>query len=301
MNEFEMWLSQTYHTTVSDILLLGALAVSRLLTLFAQAIYDKGRPVGILKYAVLGTVDLRRDFKRSMQIAWDAVAMWEELMPLRSHAAMPAALLSACIALAVEWKWFDVAVLLALGFLGMLRKGELLRLRKGDLVFIGNWVMAPSADFFVRIVDPKSKRLGARMQHVRIANEPIVAAFVERSTEHLQEDALLFKGSPAQFASALNALLLFFGIPKAWQSKVSWSSLRGGGATYLYLMDMPLQRVSWLGRWRQQRTLEIYVQEVATLKFLDNLETAARHSIRLFAGNAAALMKQNARRAAFRR
>ena len=68
--------------------------------------------------------------------------------------------------------------------------------------------------------------------------------------------------------------------------------MRGGGASFLYAMDVPLQRIQWLGRWAQQRTLEIYVQEVATMRFLDSLSGIAADKVQMFAKHAAQLMKR---------
>ena len=48
--------------------------------------------------------------------------------------------------------------------------------------------------------------------------------------------------------------------------------VRGGGAAHRYILNEPLENIKWLGRWGAQRTLGIYIQEMAALTFLDGLD-----------------------------
>ena len=82
-----------------------------------------------------------------MYEAWDVVALWRELLPPISHRPFPLEILLALVALAAELAWVDVAVLMLIGFVGCLRKSEILNLRWSDLITMAN-------QFCVSLPDP---------------------------------------------------------------------------------------------------------------------------------------------------
>ncbi len=75
------------------------------------------------------------------------------------------------------------------------------------------------------------------------------------------------------------ALVSFFGLQASQGSGYTLASLRGGGATALYLLGASLEDISWLDRWASKRTLESYIQEVAALLSLSAL--SHRHQMRI--------------------
>ena len=83
--------------------------------------------------------------------------------------------------------------------------------------------------------------------------------------------------------------------------RLAWSSLRGGGATFLHQAGVPLDMIRWRGRWGSQRTVEIYVQEVAALSVLRDVPLAARLRIALFAARAVPFIRLVQQRSAGRR
>ena len=79
------------------------------------------------------------------------------------------------------------------------------------------------------------------------------------------------------------ALVSFVGLPAAQGSGYTLASLRGGGATALYLLGASLEHVAWLGRWASKRTLGIYIRKVAALLSLGALPHLHQMRIRRFA------------------
>ena len=63
------------------------------------------------------------------------------------------------------------------------------------------------------------------------------------------------------------------------------ASLRVGAATQMYRDGVELSKIQWAGRWRSSRTLEIYIQEVAALNVLAELDFAQRHKFRWYAAS----------------
>ena len=56
-------------------------------------------------------------------------------------------------------------------------------------------------------------------------------------------------------------------------------TLRGSGATHLYLTDMDLSKIAWKGRWSKLRTLEYSIQEVGAQLVLHQLPVSAKYRI----------------------
>ncbi|CAK0802386.1 unnamed protein product, partial [Prorocentrum cordatum] len=71
------------------------------------------------------------DANRALRHRLDA--SWDHLTPGSNHQAMPEALLLASASLALAWGWCDVSGGPILGFVGMMRPFEFLRLKFGDL------------------------------------------------------------------------------------------------------------------------------------------------------------------------
>ena len=79
------------------------------------------------------------------------------------------------------------------------------------------------------------------------------------------------------------ALCKHLGVDVSQSRGVTLASLRGGGATALYLFGASIADIAWCGGWSSTRTLEIYIQEVAALTSLKDLRPADQARISLFA------------------
>ena len=126
---FGSWLMQQLATTVEELAQLGGREVSRALAGYGQFLYDSGEPLGIYVDTINAVVDLDRSLRRQLQAAWDVADSWRALVPQRNHVPTPPVLSLAMISLALLWGWVDVAALIYLSFVAMLRPGELLAQR----------------------------------------------------------------------------------------------------------------------------------------------------------------------------
>ena len=285
---FEDWLKMKFGVSLGQVLDLGAVSASRFLAEFAQYLYDTGGAQWVVTEAILAVTDKNRSWRRSMTLAWDAVIMWKELTPATSHRPLPFTLLWALVGLAAVWGWKDIALILLLGFAGMLRRGEVFSLRRRDLIS-GARLGAGQESLFVAIGRPKMRRMGVRRQHVKIT-EPFLIWFLRYGFPGWHHDGAIFGGKPAEATKALEALCRFFRVPSSDGVGITWASLRGGGATHRYQVGQPLDRILWVGRWATTRTLECYVQEHAADSFVQDLPTLARERIAFFADHARNLL-----------
>ena len=277
---FDVWLE------ASD-----ARSIARSLAQYGQYLYDSGAALYKLRQAILAIQGLRRDLRGALTIAWDSVRVWEGLIPLHNHCPWPLPLWRAVLSLALLWGWWDVAFVLLLCFLALLRPAEALALSVQD-------VLPPSLHghplLLVRINSPKNRRRFARREHVRIS-EPLAVSFAEALlARYAHGSCRLYAGTAAQFNSCVRVLVARFGIAYSDATGVTLAGLRSGGATYLYLAGVSLEEVRWTGRWQAARTLEFYIQECAALSLLGQLPPASRQLVHLFAAITPCLMRRSA-------
>ena len=259
-----------------------------LLARFGQYLYDAGRPLTQFASTVQAVTDVRHDLRRGLQPAKDVIEAWKQYLPGSNHLPLPVQLCRAMMALAWVWGWCDVAMLIAIGFLAMLRPGELVRLRRRNLVFPADLLLV--ANFFlVGIEHPKMRRVAARHEHVRV-EEALITSWLQRLLAGWGPDARLFKGTAVQFRDMFRQLVAFFDVDTRDGIGVTPASLRSGGASWLYLCGMPLEEIRWRGRWSTVRTLEVYIQELAASSLLAALPLSARARVQRFADGASLVL-----------
>ena len=110
-------------------------------------------------------------------------------------------------------------------------------------------------------------------------DEPVLAHFADAVLAGKHPDRLIFVGSASRFSVVLAALAAFFGIGSADGYGLTWASVRGGGATDLYLHGVEIERIRWRGRWATRKTLDIYIQETAAISL--SRELAKESSLRI--------------------
>ena len=287
---FVKWLA-TKKTSFDSVAGLGSWALAHSLAKYGQHCYDTGVALGDYVDAINGVVDLDRTLRRKLTPAWDVVEAWRSVAPATNHVPCPSSLALAMFSLATAWGWWDVGILILLGFLGILRPGEMLRLRPADIL-PPSVLLLPTLTAYVSIRDPKQKRTTARREHVLVEDAAFVAFLEEWLACHGAPTRKIFKGKASDFRKCFDALVRFFGIEPCDGKGITPASLRGGGATWLFQQTGSIELPRWRGRWQQVRTVEIYVQEVAALSVLPALSIPQRFRIRQFAGSAPVILEQ---------
>ena len=212
-----------------------------------------------------------------LPLAWDMCWVWKSFGEQHHRGAMLADVLLALLATALHWDWLDIALLLGIGFFGMLRPGELLALWVRDLIFDSDPLFTDS--MFVRIIAPKMRRLGPRWEHVRIDDADFVR-FTRVMTRGLDRDTVLFTGGYFALSDLFRQLCLHFSVSNVDGTGLTPASLRSGGATFWYRRTDSTEFVRYWGRWANSRMLRIYIQEAAACSFLADQPAPVQDRIR---------------------
>ena len=123
---------------------------------------------------------------------------------------------------------------------------------------------------YIHLRNPKTARF-ARQQHVKIS-DPDAIRFAVEYFSALDFEERLFGASIHAYRSQWNAIMDRLRIPcRQAQRGITPGSLRGSGATALYLQTEDIPLICWRGRWTRMKTLEFYLQEVAAQVLLHSL------------------------------
>lgn len=277
LRELVVWSSMTYSLSLPELLDLPSAELDRVLAEFGQLLWQAGRSLLDFAETINSVVDQNRALKGHLPRAWDAAWVWRTLIPSGNRMPMPEKVMMAMVTVALRWDLPHVALLLATGFVGLLRVHELRWLRFGSFV-TPRRMMADDAVMFVVIDKPKMRRLGARRSYVRI-DDPGLIAFAEGFAAGMPADALVFDDSYAQLRSVFMAICGELGLPSGTPEGLSLGSLRPGGATWLYRVTDCTETVRFRGRWASSRMLEIYIQEVGAASVLPQLSPQIRARI----------------------
>jgi len=260
----------------------SAEALDDLLEQYAQACFNSGRSLHDYKETINAIVDLRPRLRGCLPAAWDSAWEWRARQPGLNRIAMPPGVVRALAVVALHWGWIDLAALILIGFLGMLRPIELLALTVQDATFTTS--SRGLELLFVFIGSPKTRRLAARRQHVRIDDQLVVPALRRWwPAGGGTAGQRLFLGSRLDFNDMFTALLAELGLDTAPGERLTPACLRPGGATWLFQETDSPDLVRFRGRWLSTRMLEIYIQEVAGDSFMNRLPSTTRSRINTIA------------------
>ena len=216
--------------------------------------------------------------------AWDVRTAWQVTEPGENRAPVPPRLVLALVTLFVVWEWWEVAALIALGFEAALRPGDLLHLTRADLRFAREHGGLTQA-LFVVLRHAKTRELrGARWQHVRVCC-PTVISLLDRVFGTRPPGVLLFScaGSHAvrgrQLSARFAAGLAVLGVPYGQHHGYTLGGLRAGGITAFFEETQDIQLTRWRGRWDSMRSLEHYVQELASHEAFARIDPTSRRKI----------------------
>ena len=171
----------------------------------------------------------------------------------------------------------------------MLRPSEALEVRHRD-VLTSEVLNIPDC-VMIGIAAPKTKKVAARRQHVRIDDRGVHLLYMHLRRQAVSLDSKVVECSPSELQKLIRLLVNFHGV--SWHDGaggVTLAGLRAGGATSYYMARVPLTEIQWRGRWSSLRTLEFYIQEIAALTLLNLLPNALVQQLHLFAGIAHLLM-----------
>ena len=166
------------------------------------------------------------------------------------------------LALLVAW-----AVLWRIGFEGLCRPGELLSLQKEDIRLRRRFSGGPTV---IAIRNPKNRRFAGAHQF-RLLRSEATTAWCECYMLHVLPGARLWPASPQVFSETTRYVMRTLGLEKCGFTP---SSLRAGGATWLFEQGMSVQTLQYVGGWSSDRSLSCYIQEAMAVTVVQALPEA---------------------------
>ena len=283
---FDDWLSSRGLSLV--MIAVSGVLLAQALRAYGLWLYRQGAPRYLYVDTINGVLVDYDVWRMHMPAAWKVSRRWQEQVPGRSRAIVPRVLLMAMVSLALLWNWPFFAANTALGFCGILHPAEFLENRRDSLILPSD-ALYSADDAYLFIEDPKTQRF-ARHQHARVG-DPSVIALLETTFKGAEPAARLWPFSKHSYRKCWDAVLQHLGVPHLTRDGgPTPGSLRGSGATDLYMQRMELTKIQWLGRWRRLQTLEYYLQEVAAKSLLPRLSPQSRQLVSLFSDAAASLV-----------
>jgi hypothetical protein len=152
--------------------------------------------------------------------------------------------------------WVILGVLVQIGFYGLLRPGEILKLRRSD-VCVPSDALSSSELAVLRIVRPKNRRAMGFCQFAVVRSKS-ATDWLSWLVKDLGRDDFLWSGSPQLFRRLFKQLTNSLQLQTL---ELVPASLRAGGATYCFLQGVEVSRLRFWGRWSSEKSLEHYVQE----------------------------------------
>ncbi len=129
------WLIKHRRLRLIELLELEPRKIDRTVAAYGRFCFHANRSHLSFVETINAIIDGRPDLKRLFPGAWDLAWIWKGLQDSSNNLAMPAEVLQAAVGLTLVWGWADIALMLLVGYLGMLRPGELCTLTVQDFVF----------------------------------------------------------------------------------------------------------------------------------------------------------------------
>ena len=267
MKAFRMWCSVSQVTVAPDI---SAACLDVTLLAFIHLCLTTKLPFYVARAAVLYAQLVLPRVRWHLPRAWNALKGWKKALPSRARTPLPFELLQYLFLFALDLAvradsaverrvWLTMAVLLRIGFFGLMRPRELVSLRRKDLRFVEKF--GAETALLAAIKEPKTAQVESAGVHQFVTiRDPGTVAWAASLTRDMDADARLWMGSQDSFARTLRVLLsqsLLAGL------RLTPACLRAGGTTYLFISGFTLEQISFLGRWTTLGTLRSYIQESA--------------------------------------
>lgn len=248
--------------------------INAVLCRYGRLLYEAGKTYNQYAETINSLTSMRPSLRRQMQGAWDLGYAWMRLEPSQHHIAMPAAILISMVTTSLLWGWTHFAGCIALAWGSLLRPGELFTLKRANLLFpadTGNTI----SYLLISLMEPKTRFTTARHQSTRL-DIPDLLKLV--TMPHFP----LWPFSPQTFRNRFRSVLAALDLPTEHTRNLKCldpGSLRAGGATWLMQTTDNGELMRRRGRWQNHRIMEVYIQEVSSLLYLQKLPKSTRDKI----------------------
>lgn len=214
--------------------------------------WARGESVGVIADALSGLHFYWPEVRGHLRGAWRLFKHWRKVESPCRAPPLTWELARAFVARAVATNDIALATLVALGFHGLLRTGELLGLRFGDIEFNQS----------CGVVSLQQSKTGHRTgsQEAIAVRDSLTLQLLSTmvAIRHPCAGDLLWPHSGQSFRSGFRALCDYFQVAGLHFKPYS---LRRGGATYLLQQNVALESILVRRRWRSLQVARLYLQD----------------------------------------
>ena len=214
--------------------------------------WSRGEGVNLIADALSGLHHFWPSIRGKLKESWRLFKSWRRVESPERAAPITADLVRAFIAKSIEADHLAFATLLALGFHCLLRTGELLAIRFGDL----EWNRTCG---IITLMASKSGLRTGVCEAVAI-RDALTLQLVDTlwSVRKPFAGDLLWPHSSQHFRDEFHRCCEFFQVSHL---KFKPYSLRRGGATMLLQFNVPLELILVKGRWRSVGVARLYLED----------------------------------------
>ena len=228
-------------------------------------------------YTLTAVQDRFPQFRQFLGAAWQIDKKWQIAEPGACRPVMPISVFRASLCIGLLWGWKRWVGVTLLAYAGMLHPAEFIDLEGRDLMLPADTCYT-TRDLYIHLRNPKTARF-ARQQHVKIS-DPEILHFAVRVFSEFPLREKLYGATISAYRGQWNCIMGRLGIPyRQTQRGMTPGTLRGSGATRMYLDTENIPLILWRGRWARLRTLEFYLQEVAAQVFTHSLSQQSQQMI----------------------
>ena len=229
-------------------------------------------------YTLTAVQDRFPQFRQYLGAAWQIDKKWQLAEPGACRPVMPISVFRASLCIGLLWGWVRWVGVTLLAYAGMLHPAEFLELERRDLMLPSDTCYT-TRDLYIHLRNPKTARF-ARQQHVKIS-DPEILLYAVKVFGRFPLNEKLYGATISAYRNQWNCIMSKLGVPyRQTQKGMTPGTLRGSGATRMYLDTENIPLILWRGRWARLRTLEFYLQEVSAQVFTHSLSQQSQQMIR---------------------
>ena len=222
----------------------------------------------------------RPELRRQVQAPWDIAFNWSRMEPNVHHIAAPFQIVMALLTVALMWGWVPIAGAVAMMWGSLLRPGELTSALRQQLTLPSD--LEKTITFgILSITEPKTRFTTARHQAARL-DIPDLLEIAEMAFSSLNMSQRLWPFSGQTLRLRFKDLLRAVGLPTEKRNglkPLDLGSLRAGGATWTLQVTESGELCRRRGRWVSQKVMDLYIQEVSSLQYLNFVEPEVKKNI----------------------
>jgi len=233
---------------------------------FVEQLWQEGDPRYWAEDMLSGFTKMIPSLKGGFRLSWSLVTAWQRNEPPQRCAPLSLDVLLAMIGYAVQRGWLGMCALLAVGFHCVLRTAEMYHLRVADFEFDD-----AGSKGVLTLAESKSGTRYNVIESVTIT-DPVVIRMVRAITEGMDKGALLYPEGTMHFRRCFDQMVSGLSLSSSLLYKPY--SIRRGAATADFLKHGKLSLTCVRGRWNNERSCRIYVNEATTA--LSSIRASAR-------------------------